>query len=71
MGRNLIVRATINTSRSIAEIMPRRIHVPLPAANVLQRFARHWRGSQIPRYTVRLAYGVHDEPWVDSVALKP
>jgi hypothetical protein len=72
-GRHLIVRGTLATmaSRSIVDVMPREIHVSLPLANALQRFARHWEAEQIPRYTVRLAYGIHYEPWVETVTVKP
>ena len=76
-GRHLIVRATIGTTTNgnfvhgyIAEVMSRGIHVPIPEANALHRLAGNRDDKQIPRYTVRLKYGAHFEPWVDSIAIK-
>lgn len=81
-GRHLIVRGTLATRWArteegaviegrIVDLMPREIHVSLPLANALQRFAGHWEVDQVPRFTVRLGYGVRYEPWVESVGVKP
>jgi len=79
----LIVRATVQprvviqegkavVRGQIVEIIDQQIHVPLPAGMILPRPGPPRLGnSQIPRYTVSLAYGAHFEPWVISVTTLP
>jgi hypothetical protein len=45
-----------------------RIHVPLPHSRVLESLPA---GVSPPRYTVSLAFGTRQEPWVVGVRLEP
>ncbi len=70
-GRHLIVRGTVKPGQFVVVINP-QIHVPLPAAVVLQNPPPPQPGgTEGPRYTIRLAYGTHFEPWVVSVTAMP
>lgn len=70
-GRHLIVRGAVKPGQFVVVINP-QIHVPLPAAVVLQDPPSPQPGvTEGPRYTIRLAYGTHFEPWVVSVTALP